>query len=582
MITSGDFSSDRAEDIAQDSLERLFVEVNDADKTFMSALMSPGAHLLEGSRGSGKTMMLRVAYERLRSRLDRKESTTLPVFVRFPNYLSTYNPKTVSSQPFNPFTHWVVAKLIDATEKAATEYALAIRDEKSEKITNIAPKYIERLEEHYRDESVSDLTANATRLHVETRDLELFGRLDDLAANLLGIARQRNTSHIAFFLDEAAQNFAEELQPIFFQILKHLRHEKISVKAAVYPFVTSYGKDFDIGQDAQMLRLDRFYEDEATDAFYDEFFSKRIAPDSSSQLNEPETRKFIRIASGGNPRWILHFLGRLAGKEGRLTSNDLIFTAKYFSDETLWPFLENLGHRLKSRRKYVEVAVALVQTFTEDLRNLNKDIGKSSEQRPTVYLAISNSKIIPFRVHQAIQLLLYSGILSTRGPKRISSRENGQLYILHPALIIRENSLFGRETNPSVNIINNAYTNPQREKFKEYTKNSPRISDTATNIDSSLDCVCDHCGREMPKDSKFCPYCGNPITEQSLYQELLELSSETLELSHGIKSRLLEFGEFPTVGSITMADDNALKRIPYIGETRARLIKYAAEEVLSG
>jgi len=581
MFTA-DILSDRAEDIDRDSLERLFVETGEADKTIINALLAPGAHLLEGSRGTGKTMLLRVAYERMKKRLLDGQSSILPVFVRFPNYLSTYNPHTIVSQNFNPFLHWVVAKLIDATEKVANESNVISENDAIQRMAVIVPQYLQRLEEHYRDESVADIEKNASKLKVETRELEIFGRLDELAENLLEIARQRNATGIAFFLDEAAQSFAEELQPTFFQIMKHLRHEKISVKAAVYPFVTSYGKDFDIGQDAQMLRIDRNYEEDTTDSFYEEFFSKRIGDELTKKYIDQEMKKFIRIAAGGNPRWIIHILSRLASAKKKITSMELIASAKYFSDETLWPFLENLGHRLRSRRKYIDVAISLTQSFIEDLRFANREIGKSGEQRSLVYLAISNSKVVPFRVHQAVQLLLYSGILSSRGPKRISSRENGQLYLLHPALTIRENALYGKEVNLSPALVIQAYTNPQRERFREYTKNSPRISESATLIDSQFESLCINCGRSIPQDSKFCPYCGTPVAETSPYQELLDLSSENLELSPGIKGRLIESGLFPTVGSVLVASDEELFEVPYIREARARLIRYAAEEFVSG
>jgi len=582
MTSSTDIFSDRAEDIDKDSLEKLFVETGEADKTIINALLAPGAHLLEGSRGTGKTMLLRVAYERMKSKLLKGVSSILPVFVRFPTYLSTYNPRTVAVQNFNPFLHWVVAKLLDATEKVADEFEMINENASIQRMALIVPKYLQRLEEHYRDESVADMEKNASRLKVETQELEVFGRLDELADNLLEIARQRGATGIAFFLDEAAQNFAEELQPTFFQIMKHLRHEKISVKAAVYPFVTSYGKDFDIGQDAQMLRVDRNYEEDTTDSFYEEFFSKRIVDDITKKYIDKDIKRFIRVAAGGNPRWIIHILSRLASPKEKITSTELIAAAKYFSDETLWPFLENLGHRLRSRRKYIDVAISLTQSFVEDLRSANKDVAKGSEQKPIVYLAISNSKVVPFRVHQAIQLMLYSGILSSRGPKRISSRENGQLYLLHPALAIRENSLYGKEVNLSSSLVVQAYTNPQRERFREYTKNSPRISDSATSIDSQLEYLCSNCGRSMPQDSKFCPYCGTPITDTSPYQELLDLSCDNLELSPRIKSRLIESGLFPTVGHVLSATDDELLEIRYVGTERMRLIRYAAEEVLSG
>ena len=224
--------------------------------------------------------------------------------------------------------------------------------------------------------------------------------------------------------------------------------------------------------------------------------------------------------------------------------------------------------------------MVLAQSFAEDLRTANKDVGR--ETKPLIYLAVSNSKVLPFAIHQALQILTYSGILCQRGPKRISSRENGQLYLLHPAILIRENALFVKDVNPSPSMIAYAYTNSPREKFKEYTKNSPRLLDAMSVVDNDVILSCEYCEHVLPKDAKFCPNCGKSIVLVSPYAELLELPSSSLEITSGIKERLLAYGQFPTVGSIINATDEDLQQIPYIGRERCRIIRYAAEEVLAG
>ncbi len=65
-------------------------------------------------------------------------------------------------------------------------------------------------------------------------------------------------NRIIFLFDEAAHTFLPSQQEIFFEVFKLLHGGKIAVKAAVYPTVTSYGRNFEVGQDAIVISLDRF------------------------------------------------------------------------------------------------------------------------------------------------------------------------------------------------------------------------------------------------------------------------------------------------------------------------------------
>ena len=58
---------------------------------------------------------------------------------------------------------------------------------------------------------------------------------------------------LTLLFDEAAHTFIPTQQEIFFEIFKLLHGGRIAVKAAVYPTVTSYGRNFEIGQDAIVL-----------------------------------------------------------------------------------------------------------------------------------------------------------------------------------------------------------------------------------------------------------------------------------------------------------------------------------------
>jgi hypothetical protein len=561
-----DLSSDRAEDLSKEEILRLFVEQGD-DGRLVQRLMSPGADLLQGSRGTGKTMMLRVAYERIRA----NRSSVLPVFLSFSRYLSTTNPGS-RSPDYSTFHSWVIAKLLQAFA-AETPSASG-----STRIANVPIReYIERLESHYKDPSVSNRSATAAVLGVKEEDLVEFDRLDSLVPTLHRMLDEAGRSSVTFLLDEATQNFAEELQPQFFRVIRRLRDARVAVKIAVYPQATVYGREFDVGQDAKVLRIERDVEDSNAMEFFVELLRRRTGGSDlwTSLEANPSARDFLVKMSGGNPRWLLHLFSGLPADGQNVTAAAALGLAKDFPDSTLWPYINGLKHRLLTKRRYVENAIALARIFIDDLRQLNRN-----RDRPSPYVAVSQSREIPYRARAAVGLLEYSGLIYRRGPKRITARENAEMYFVHPALLVKENCLFPQMTNPSLEMILKALTDPPRELVREYSKSSPRLlSDLVAEEKPD---VCDECGTTLPEGAKYCPNCGRAVQEHSLFQELRNAPSSELELTPGVRGRLTGDEKFRTVGSVLDATPDQVDQIPYVGEVRVRLIKAAAEEFVAG
>jgi hypothetical protein len=78
-----------------------------------------------------------------------------------------------------------------------------------------------------------------------------------------GVTEQFRVRRLVFLFDEAAHTFIPAQQEIFFEIFKLLHGDRLAVKAAVYPTVTSYGRNFEVGQDAIVISMDRFEPGEA-------------------------------------------------------------------------------------------------------------------------------------------------------------------------------------------------------------------------------------------------------------------------------------------------------------------------------
>lgn len=565
--------SDRAEDLTGHQVLNLFTGAS-GDEQLVSKLMSPGTHLLQGCRGSGKTMLLRVAYERLQ----RERTDVLPVFVSFSRYLATYNTSARPTPGFSPFQSWVLAKML-ASLRDEAQKRLAVR--LPQDVFGPVPldAFAQHLETHYADPSVANPSLSAAKLGVSERELRSFARLDTVRQRILRILDACKLGAVDFLLDEAAQSFAEDLQPLFFSLIRHMRHNSIWIKASTYPHTTNYGQDFDVGHDAIILQIERQVELDEGMRFFEELIERRFAGTVLGQAlgkSELQVRLMIK-ASGGVPRWFIHILNALGHTTAQqLDSNRVVAAIKEFPDSTLWPFLQKVRSGLRAQKKYVDTAKELVLLFIEHLREYNQ------RRRPSPYVAISNHKTVPFRVHAGLGMLQYAGLISSRGLRKLSKeRDNGVLYIIHPAILIKENVLYPGSSTPAIADLVSALSSPSKDAFKEYTKNSPHLQQLHEYEEEQISC-CSNCSAELSEQAKFCAQCGAPVAQESPYIELLKRSVEELELTPGLKRRLIEDGRFKTIGDVVAATDEELDQIEYVGKPRLRIIRYATEEFLCG
>jgi sigma54-dependent transcription regulator len=93
----------RTESIKQEDILGLSV-LNENDKDIISALISPEPCLLEGSRGTGKSFLMRVA----ELKIENERKTCVAAFVSF-NISSLINTSDTLQ-----FYHWMLAKTLKA------------------------------------------------------------------------------------------------------------------------------------------------------------------------------------------------------------------------------------------------------------------------------------------------------------------------------------------------------------------------------------------------------------------------------------------------------------------------------------
>ena len=249
----------RCEDLLYEQIKALTV-VGDFEKDLISKLKQSGAHLLQGARGVGKSMLLRSAEIDLDSSFatDKK----LAVYI---NFKTSTLLEGVRAGERDGFQLWVNAKilqalheklvLLDLIGKGGQEdpyfHVFGIRSVENTK-TYLQDKIhlLQRLAfVQEKDAVVKEIGSDFLDKIIDTGFL--VDILKDLVADF-------DLQKIIFLFDEAAHTFIPAQQEIFFEIFKLIHGGHIACKAAVYPTVTSYGKNFEVGQDAFVLAIDRF------------------------------------------------------------------------------------------------------------------------------------------------------------------------------------------------------------------------------------------------------------------------------------------------------------------------------------
>lgn len=234
----------RTEDFKDDEILDYYVQTQ-RDKQIVEQLKAPAPLVLEGSRGTGKSFLLRVAQAELLQSFEQDRA--LPVYVTFVRSSLLH-----SSDP-EQFLHWMLARLssqilrvlykkgflAQAPVGASILAAEPLKPTGDDyRIEQIALKY----EESYQNPGVEINPGGIPTVE------QFKNAIEDLCDSL-GINR------IVLLFDEAAHIFRPEQQRNFFTLFRDLRSPYISCNAAVYPGVTSYGPTFQVAHDATVVEI---------------------------------------------------------------------------------------------------------------------------------------------------------------------------------------------------------------------------------------------------------------------------------------------------------------------------------------
>ena len=517
----------RTEDISDDRILDLYVETTQ-DRDYVNELKKTTPVILVGSRGVGKSFLMKVAYKELFDAFPRDR--IMPVYITFTK------SSLVSVGGNNEFHGWMMSRICVGIIRQMRKLGLSVPSRSLDVLSG--GQYQEQ--KKLAIEEIKDAYEESWRKKTDI-DKNTIPTVDELKEAIEDFCLENNVCRIVLFIDEAAHVFIRAQQVQFFTIFRDLRCPYISCNAAVYPGVTAFGNVFQTAQDASFLNMNR---DVSSPDYVDKMreIVEKQQP-GSKLLNEisrqGEYFSDLAYAASGNPRLLLKTLSKLSGFKASEINSIIkeFYKADILGDHSLmeekYPSLRDL---IKWGRDFLD------NTLLPELQKRNN--ANLTSGQTTCSFWVSNR--CPKSVERAFDLLEYTGlIIKDKSAIKSSKSEVGTRYMVNIGCLL---SLEANPLTTAHNIIANFKVN----KFVEFGANSPAFDE----IKDSLSVISE-----------------NEVSDS--LQNQLNKNITVLDISTRMKEKLREIG-INTVRELMEASESKLREAYYVGVVRSRNMKNAA------
>lgn len=526
----------RTESIKTEDIKNLSV-VSAQDREIIKNLLLPDPCLLEGSRGTGKSFLLKL--------------TEIEVDENHPNSMCVYMSFNISSliiteDPLQ-FYHWMLAKMLKSLLNALKKKGISINSNSASLLSNDDSENEADISKNLKD--IIKLYENSYK-GKSTISIDSLPDIEDVKEAIEIISKDNNLDRIYFLFDEAAHVFRPEQQRQFFSLFKDLRSPYITCNAAIYPGVTYFGNSFEPLHDCIYLKLER----DIRDANYNQYFRDIVFKQSDDNLKrmiETQESQFITLAlsSGGNPRFLLNTLRDIQS----FNSRNLEQVIKDFYRIKIWSEHTDLGDKYFGHKVLIDWG----RDFLE--KNVIPAIVKYNETRisnnkneSTIYFWIH--KDAPETVKESLRLLTYTGII-----RKVDSGIRASKAELGDRFEVKYGCILSLDAKP-LNISKDFFNNLTITKFPEFGKNSPAYS----SIEDLVEVIKDD-------ESAF---------QKSISYILLKPISVLQLLTNWQKIKLQEAG-ITTISDLhNKTEAELIEQIYNVGPQRARIMKSAVDAEL--
>lgn len=443
----------RTESIKSEEILDLSV-INSSDEATISALISSEPCLIEGSRGTGKSFLMRVAEQRI----EKQKSNSLSVFISFniSSLVSTNDPLQ--------FYHWMLAKSLKALINKLRKKGLSV--------SNFAAGLLSKDEYNEGSDVEKDLKEIVRRFEDSYRGnsaIEIFRLpdIEDVKEAIEDICSGNNLERVYFFFDEAAHVFRPDQQRQFFSLFKDLRSPYITCNAAIYPGVTYFGDSFEPNHDCTYRRIERSISDQDYLQYFRDIVNKQADDNLKKAIDSQESIfNCLALASGGNPRILLRTIQDLE----KVNSSSANKEIKAFYRGKIWAEHTELGEKYVGHKAIVDWGrdflerhvIPAIETYNESRKEKKAD-------ESTIYFWIH--KDCPASVKEALRLLTYTGII-----RKVDASVRATRSQLGARYEVKYGCVLSSESSPT-SESSSFFRKLSLKKFPEFGKNHPAYGD---------------------------------------------------------------------------------------------------------
>lgn len=531
----------RTEDIRPDEILDLFVGT-DRDLSLISALKAPNPLIIEGSRGTGKSFLLRVCeQEQIR---DFQQDKILPVYVSFvkSSLLHAKNPEQ--------FQHWMLARICSRLLRSL--YSSGLLGSTPHSLTVLAGGDVADATRLTKLESVAKAYEESFKTPGVEIDDKGVPEVEELRDTIQDLCQDLGIRSFNLLFDEAAHIFRPEQQRQFFTLFRDLRSPYLTCNAAVYPGVTMYGSTFEAAHDARIESLNR----DISDPRYRDQMREIIFKQATSELQqaiEKNGKNFdaLAYAVSGNPRLLL----KTVALAPTLRSAAVQSVLKEFYRSAIWAEHSGLAERYAGHKSLIDWGLKFINEIVipDAIKKNELWSGEGKDER-TCFFWIH--KDAPEAVKEALRLLTYTGIVNKIDDGVIATRSDvGTRYALNIGCLAAPAAY-------PITFITDLRQGLSIKRFTEYGANYKSFKELAEAV-----------GPAVEAD------LSDVINEQ------LKKSVEVLDLSDHQKGALLKIG-ITTIGEALSSSEAKFQQAYYIGPKRSRKMMNVATsavlEYLSG
>ncbi|WP_322045796.1 hypothetical protein [Paraburkholderia sp. J67] len=531
----------RTEDLRPEEVLGLFVPT-ERDLQLIAGLKSPNPLIIEGSRGTGKSFLLRVCEQQQLSEF--ADTGVVPVYVSFikSSLLSTKNDLQ--------FQHWMLSHL--ASRVLRTLYQMGLLARPTAAAIVLAGGAIGRAGEPTPLEKITQQFEASYKKPGDVVSTDVVPDVESFKDAIQDLCEELGLRRINVLFDEAAHIFRPEQQRQFFTLFRDLRSPYMTCNAAVYPGVTSYGPSFEATHDAQIESLNR----DVHGSTYREQMREIVLKQSGAELQSDIERNgenfdALALAVSGNPRLLL----KTVGLAGRLRSSDVQSVLKDFYRNAIWAEHSALAERYPGHKELIDWGRVFVEHIAiPDAAQKNETYKGEAKSERTTYLWVHRDT--PEAVKESLRLLTYTGILTKLDAGVVATRrEVGVRYAINIGCLVAP------AANP-VAQLSELRRGLTIKRFTEYGQNYPVFVEIARRVGKMVD-----------------------ADMSEALERLLDEPTTVLDLTEHQQAALASVG-ITTVGEALTSSEATFQKAMYIGPVRSRkmmnIVSAAVLEFLSG